>query len=111
MARAKKETEESVPVEQPAEAAAAVDETPQAPEEADADPYEEDEDGLSVRADTGPVLESLSALADLYRLSTWEQAGVMQLMGWTDDKQVTAEDYEAALDALKNRRIGGGRRG
>ncbi|MEG2005794.1 MAG: hypothetical protein RR014_07150 [Bilophila sp.] len=65
----------------------------------------------ALKAEVTPVLETLSVLADRHRLATWEQAGILRLMGWTEDKQVTAEAYETALDVLRSRRIGGGRRG
>lgn len=114
MARSKKEMEEAAPetVEQSAEATpeqlGVVEDTQDTPEE-DNDPFEED--GVSVPADTDPKLETLSVLADRHRLATWEQAGILRLMGWADDKKVTAEEYEAALETLRRRRIGGGRRG
>lgn len=31
-------------------------------------------------------------------------------MGWEDDKRVSDAEYRAALEHLKSRRIGGGRR-
>lgn len=114
MARAKKETEEATPetVEQSAEATpeqtGAVEDMQDTPEE-ETDPFEED--GVSVPADTEPRLETLSVLADRHRLATWEHAGILRLMSWTDDKKVTAEAYETALETLRSRRIGGGRRG
>lgn len=60
--------------------------------------------------DTGPKLESLSALADRHRVAGWQQAALLRLMGWEDDKRVSDAEYRAALETLKSRRIGGGRR-
>lgn len=60
--------------------------------------------------DTGPKLESLSALADRHRVAGWQQAALLWLMGWEDDKRVSDAEYRAALETLKSRRIGGGRR-
>lgn len=59
---------------------------------------------------TGPKLESLSVLADRHRVVGWQQAAILRYMGWEDDKRVSDTEYRAALDHLKSRRIGGGRR-
>ena len=63
-----------------------------------------------VRAEAGPQLESLSVLADRHRVSSWQQAALLRFMDWTDDKLVSDAEYRAALENLKHRRIGGGRR-
>ena len=57
-----------------------------------------------------PKLESLSVLADRHRIPAWHQAALLRYMGWQDDKMVTDEAYRKALDELKHRRIGGGRK-
>lgn len=56
-----------------------------------------------------PELESLSVLSDRHRVPTWQQAALMRLMGWNEGKKVYDADYTKALEALKGRRIGGGR--
>lgn len=55
-------------------------------------------------------LESLSVLADRHRVVGWQQSALLRLMGWEDDKRVSDAGYRAALDHLKSRHIGGGRR-
>lgn len=76
--------------------------------ETPADPQEDVADAAP--DDTGPKLESLSALADRHRVVGWQQAALLRLMGWEDDKRVSDAEYRAALETLKSRRIGGGRR-
>ncbi len=56
------------------------------------------------------LLQNLSVLADRHRIPAWHQAALLRYMGWQDDKRVTDEDYRKALDGLKHRRIGGGRK-
>lgn len=56
-----------------------------------------------------PALETLAELANRYRVPAWQQAALVRFMGWAEGRQVTATDYAAALDNLKNRRVGGGR--
>ena len=58
----------------------------------------------------GEGLVDLSVLADRHRVPSWQQAAVLRLMGWVDDKRVSDAEYRAALENLKHRRIGGGRR-
>ena len=55
-------------------------------------------------------LESLGVLADRHRVPSWQQAALLRYAGWADDKLVTEAEYAEALEGLKNRRIGGGRR-
>lgn len=57
-----------------------------------------------------PELESLAVLADRHRVTGWLQAALLRLMGWEDDKRVSDAEYRAALEHLKRRRTGGGRR-
>lgn len=57
-----------------------------------------------------PALESLAVLADRHRVPSWQQAALLRYAGWADDKLVTDAEYAEALEGLKNRRIGGGRR-
>lgn len=56
-----------------------------------------------------PAQESLAELANRYRVPAWQQAALLRLMAWAEGKQVTEADYAAALESLKNRRVGGGR--
>lgn len=86
---------------QDAEQTAAAVQSPEAPADPQAD---------VAREETGPVLESLSVLADRHRISSWQQAALLRFMDWTDDKLVSDAEYRAALENLKHRRIGGGRR-
>lgn len=86
---------------QDAEQTAAAVQSPEAPADPKAD---------VAREETGPVLESLSVLADRHRVSSWQQAALLRFMDWTDDKLVSDAEYRAALEELKYRRIGGGRR-
>lgn len=94
--------EEGAHAEQTTAAEAA--EVPETP----ADPQEDVADAAP--DDTGPKLESLSVLADRHRVAGWQQAALLRLMGWEDDKRVSDAEYRAALETLKSRRIGGGRR-
>ena len=86
---------------QDAEQTAAAVQSPEAPADPQAD---------VAREETGPVLESLSVLADRHRVSSWQQAALLRFMDWTDDQLVSDAEYRAALENLKHRRIGGGRR-
>ncbi|HIW01549.1 MAG TPA: hypothetical protein H9894_10255 [Candidatus Desulfovibrio intestinipullorum] len=61
-------------------------------------------------AEVPTALESLSVLADRHRVPAWMQQALLRFMGWLDDKSVSDEEYTAALEQLKTRRIGGGRR-
>lgn len=61
-------------------------------------------------AEAPTVLESLSVLADRHRVPAWMQQALLRFMGWLDDKRVSDAEYTAALEQLKTRRIGGGRR-
>ena len=63
-----------------------------------------------VVAEAQVPLESLSVLADRHRVPAWMQQALLRFMGWLDDKHVSDEEYTAALEQLKTRRIGGGRR-
>ena len=58
----------------------------------------------------GHELETMAVLADRYRVPSWQLAALLRYMGWTDDKLVADIDFAEALESLKNRRIGGGRR-
>lgn len=86
---------------QDAEQTAAAVQSPEAPADPQAD---------VAREETGPVLESLSVLADRHRVPSWQQAALLRFMDWTDDRLVSDAAYRAALENLKHRRIGGGRR-
>ena len=52
-------------------------------------------------------LASIEELANAQRLPTWQSAALNRLMGWGSGKKVTEAEYKAALNKLKNRRIGG----
>ena len=86
---------------QDAEQTAAAVQSPEAPADPKAD---------VAREETGPVLESLSVLADRHRVPSWQQAALLRFMDWTDDRLVSDAAYRAALEELKYRHIGGGRR-
>lgn len=58
----------------------------------------------------GDSLVDLAVLADRHRVPSWQQAALLRFMDWTDDKLVSDVAYRAALEELKYRRIGGGRR-
>lgn len=57
-----------------------------------------------------PELEPLAVLVDRHRIPAWQEAALLRFMDWTGDRHVTEQEFTAALDALKARRIGGGRR-
>ena len=90
------------------EGGAHVEETTSEVRETSVDPQEDV--AAVVRAEAGPELESLSVLADRHRVPSWQQAALLRFMDWTDDKLVSDAAYRAALEELKYRRIGGGRR-
>lgn len=74
-----------------------------------------DRSGPAIREEDAPAapenaLKNLNELALLYRVPTWQQAALLRLMDWTEDKRVSAADYADALDALNSRRMGGGRK-
>ncbi len=56
-----------------------------------------------------PALESLSVLADRYRVAAWQQAALCRFMGWADGKMLTDNEYMNALAKLSVRHLGGGR--
>lgn len=58
----------------------------------------------------GDSLVDLAVLADRHRVPSWQQAALLRFMDWTDDRLVSDAAYRAALENLKHRRIGGGRR-
>ncbi len=58
---------------------------------------------------SAPAPEGLAELANRHRVPAWQQAALVRLMGWAEGKQVTEEEYTAALESLKIRRVGGGR--
>ena len=55
-------------------------------------------------------LLSLSALAARHRVPSWQQAALCRYMGWADGKMRTQEAYQAALNSLAQRHMGGGRK-
>ena len=64
-------------------------------------------------ADSGEkpaALENMDELAARFRVPQWQQAALVRFMGWAPGKRVSAQEYEAALDALLSRRMGGGRK-
>lgn len=52
----------------------------------------------------------LHALAVLHRVSGWQQAALVRMMGWEDGKVVTEAEYLAALATLSGRKLGSGRK-
>lgn len=74
----------------------------------DSAPQEAEQPGSKNEAP--PALESLSVLAERHRVPAWQQAALCRFMDWTDDRLVSDAAYRAALENLKHRRIGGGRR-
>ena len=112
-AKKREETERMEPT--PETLTAATDGTEQVGNAPDKDAPEHadpDQTGTSSawEQEKAPALESLSELANRHRLTTWQQAALLRFMDWTDDKRVSEAEYAAALDGLKPRRIGGGRR-
>lgn len=73
-------------------------------------PADTQENVAAATEEPGPALESLSVLADRHRVPSWQQAALLRFMDWTDDRLVSDAAYRAALNELKYRRIGGGRR-
>lgn len=85
-------------------------ETPGAQTDDAASETKEPETAQEEKPADAPKLLSLSELADKHRVASWRQAALLRYMGWEDDKMVSEADYKAALTALENRRIGGGRK-
>lgn len=54
-------------------------------------------------------LESINVLADRHRLPSWQLAALLRMMDWQDGIMVSDEDFRAAINKLRSRRIGGGR--
>jgi len=86
-------------LETPVEAAAA---TPETPAEATVQPPEQ--------TSQTSELEPLAVLVDRHRIPAWQEAALLRFMDWTGDRHVSEQEFKTALDALKTRRIGGGRR-
>lgn len=109
MATKKATTEEQVQEE--ATQAQAVTETAEAQAKAGSAPAAKSRKNQEQAvAETPTALESLSVLADRHRVPAWMQQALLRFMGWLDDKRVSDAEYTAALEQLKTRRIGGGRR-
>lgn len=87
--------------------AAVADENAKAPETGNGG--DEGAARASEAAAAQPALESLSALAERHRVTSWQQAALMRCMGWENGKLVTDDEYRAALIRIKNRPMGGGR--
>lgn len=64
----------------------------------------------NMAVDSGPKLQSLSALAERHRVPSWQQAALCRFMGWADGKMLTDAEYGDALKKLSARHLGGGRR-
>lgn len=60
--------------------------------------------------ETTEPLFSLEEMEMKHRVPGWQHSALKRLMGWASGKMVTGAEYEAALDQLNNRRVGGGRR-
>ena len=86
---------------QDAEQTAAAVQSPEAPADPQAD---------VAREETGPVLESLSVLADRHRVSSWQQAALLRVTDGTGDSLVSDAADRAGVENREHRRIGGGRR-
>lgn len=109
MATKKATTEEQV--QEQATQAQTVTETAEAQAKAVSAPAAKPrENQAQAMAEAPTVLESLSVLADRHRVPAWMQQALLRFMGWLDDKRVSDAEYTAALEQLKTRRIGGGRR-
>ena len=57
-----------------------------------------------------PVNLTVEEMAKKFNTLNWKQAALLRYMGWLSDRTVSEDEYKQALDALKNRRLGGGRR-
>lgn len=74
-----------------------------------------DRSGPAIQEEDAPTapenaLKNLNELALSFRVATWQQAALLRLMDWTEDKRVSEAAYADALDALNSRRMGGGRK-
>lgn len=67
------------------------------------------EDGPELGEAAKTPLASLDAHAVKRRVSAWQHAALLRAMGWVEGKMVTDAEYDAALNTLKHRRMGGGR--
>lgn len=56
-----------------------------------------------------PEIIDIEALAEENGLADWERAAFFHAAEWAGGKQVSREDFMAALDKFKARRMGGGR--
>ena len=65
--------------------------------------------GVGMVVNVGWNYES-SALAARHRVPSWQQAALCRYMGWADGKMLTEEAYQAALNSLAQRHMGGGRK-
>ena len=101
--------EQTVPEREEEHVEEAREQTPETVEAAEAS-ADTEKDVASAKENTRQALESLSVLADRHRVPSWQQAALLRFMDWTDDKLVSDAGYRAALENLKHRRIGGGRR-
>ena len=68
------------------------------------------EKDVAAPAQEAAELLSLSALAARRRVPSWQQAALCRYMGWADGKMLTEEAYQAALNSLAQRHMGGGRK-
>lgn len=66
--------------------------------------------GTTPPKNEGEPLLSLEELEAEFRVASWMQAALCRQQGWEKGKRITRTEYEAALDALGHRRLGGGRR-
>jgi hypothetical protein len=53
-------------------------------------------------------LQPVVKLAAKRAIPGWELAGLMRAAGWAEGKQVTADEFDSALQRFRERRIGGG---
>lgn len=68
------------------------------------------EKDVAAPAQEAAELLSLSVLAARHRVPSWQQAALCRYMGWADGKMLTEEAYQAALNSLAQRHMGGGRK-
>ncbi|WP_027360747.1 hypothetical protein, partial [Desulforegula conservatrix] len=56
-----------------------------------------------------PEIIDIETLAEEAGLADWERVAFFRAAEWAGGKQVSREDFMAALDRFKARRMGGGR--
>lgn len=59
-------------------------------------------------SETSQELVDIDMLAEENGLSDWEKAGLFHAAGWAAGRLVSSDDFAAALERFRNRRMGGG---